>query len=186
MIKTISAREILHDTEIENKLKECFKNCANGRIRLRKCVVNAMNAGLTKEHVLSIVNDMATGIGQDEASLCAVVAIGQALRYEEKLQPVKSSILTNKGEIENRLRDCFKKCGLARKQLRKCVINALNAGLTKEEVLAISDEIVGGFGRNEVSVCAIIAVDQVLRYEENVRAKPLDIVKERKLERENA
>ena len=84
--------------------------------------------------------------------------------------------ILKESEIKNRLKECFEKCGLARRQLRKCIVNALDAGLTKEEVLAISDDIVGGFGKNEVSLCAIVAVNQVLKYEENVRAKPLDIL----------
>ena len=182
MVSTKSARELLRDGEIKNKLKECFKKCALGRIQLRKCVVNAMNTGLSKENVLTIINGMATGVGQDEASLCAVVAIGQALRYEEKHGKIKPIPIKNKEEIENKLRGCFKKCGLARRQLRKCVVNALNTGLTKEEILAIFDDIVDGLGKNEVSICAIVAVDQVLRYEETSRKEPIDVIAERRLE----
>jgi len=187
MISSQSSREILKNSEIKNKLKECFKKCALGRIQLRKCVVNAMNVGLTKENVLAIVDNMATGGVYDEASLCSIVAIGQALRYEEKHGKTKSALITDekRKEIENKLRGCFKKCGLARRQLRKCIVNALDVGLSKEEVLAVSDDIVGGFGKDEVSLCAIIAVNQVLQYEESARAKPIDIVKERELERED-
>ena len=178
MINKYSSREILKNSEIKNRLTECFKKCAGGRQQLRKCVVNAMNSGLKKEDILSIVNKMSTGVQHDEASLCAIVAIGQALRYEAKNRKTKSILITdrNKVDIENKLEGCFKKCGLARRQLRKCIVNALDAGLSKEEVLAISDDIVGGFGKNEVSLCAIVAVNQVLKYEENVRAKPLDIL----------
>jgi len=171
--------------EIRNKLKECFLKCALGRRQLRKCVVNGMNAGLTKQDVLDISDEMADGSLQDEAPLCSITAIGQAIKFEEEHKKAKQIILTadKKEELKNKLKQCFKKCGLARKQLRKCVVNALNAGLTKEEVLAITDDLVGGLGKNEVSVCAVVAVDQVLRYEESHRAKPIDIVKERKLER---
>ena len=185
MISSQSSREILKNSKIKNKLKECFKKCALGRVQLRKCVVNAMNAGLTKENVLAIVNKMATGALFDEASLCSIVAIGQALRYEEEHEKTKPTLMTDdeRKEIENKLRGCFKKCGLARRQLRKCIVNALDAGLAKEEVLAISDDIVGGFGKDEVSLCAIIAVSEALIYEESLRAKPIDIVKERSLER---
>jgi len=187
MISAQSSREILKNSEIKDKLKECFKKCALGRLQLRKCIVNAMNAGLTKKQVLEVVDKMATGTLHDEASLCAIVAIGQALRYEEKHKKSKAAFLTNHGrvEIENNLKGCFKKCGLARRQLRKCIINSLDAGLTKEEVLALSDDIVGGFGKDEVSLCAIIAVNQVLLYEESARAKPIDILKERTMERED-
>ena len=85
-----------------------------------------------------------------------------------------------------KLGECFKKCALERIRLRKCIINAIDAGLTKEEVLAITDDIVGGFGQNEISVCAIVAVDQVLRYEESSGKRSIDIVKERKFERGDA
>lgn len=187
MISKKSAREILNKSEINNKLKECFKKCALGRQQLRKCVANAMDAGLTKENVLAFINEMVTGFEQNEASLCAIIAIGQALRYEEKHGKSKPILIADKKreELENKLRDCFNKCRLAKRQLGKCLVNALDAGLTKEEILAISDDIVGGFGKNEVSLCAIVAVHQVLRYEESARARPIDIVKERELERED-
>jgi len=187
MINMQSSRDILKNSEIKNKLRECFKKCALGRIQLRKCVVNAMNEGLTKQQVLEVVNKMSTGGLHDETALCSIVAIGQALQYEEKHRKIKSILLLDKDgkEIENKLKGCYKKCGLARRQLRKCITNALDAGLSKEEVLAISDDLVGGFGKDEVSLCAIIAVNQVLEYEESARAKPIDIVKERELERED-
>ncbi len=187
MVAVGTAREILKESDIKNKLRECFKQCANGRTQLRKCVNDAMNAGLTKQNILTLVNEMSTGYLYDEASLCAIVAIGQALKRKEN--HVKSKLVSvsnnKRQEIENKLKNCFKKCGLARKQLRKCIVNALDEGLSKEEVLAISDDIVGGFGKNEVSLCAIIAVNQVLLYEESLRAKPIDVVKERELERED-
>ena len=88
-------------------------------------------------------------------------------------------------EIKNRIRECFRKCATGRMQLRRCVDNVMDAGLTKEEVLGLSDDIVGGFGENEVSLCTIIAVNQVLAYEEHARTKPIDIVKEREMERED-
>lgn len=187
MINQISSREILKISEIKTKLTEYFKKCATGRQQLRRCVINAMNAGLKKEDILLIVKNMATSAIHDEASLCAIVAIGQALRYDKRHEKTKSILIKGKKreEIEINLKNCFKKCGLARRQLRKCIVNVLNAGLTKEEVLALSDDIVGGFGKNGVSLCAIIAVNQVLEYEENARAEPLDISKERELERED-
>ena len=187
MIEAGTAREILKESDIKNKLRACFKQCAIGRSQLRKCVNNAMDAGLTKQNVLTLVNKMSTGYLYDEASLCAIVAIGQALKRKEN--HVKSKLISisnnQRQEIENKLKNCFKKCGLARKQLRKCIVNALDEGLSKEEVLAISDDIVGGFGKNEVSLCAIIAVNQVILYEESSRAKPIDIIKEREIERED-
>ena len=187
MVVVQSAREILKENDIKNKLEQCFRKCAAGRMQLRICVDRAMDKGLTKENILAIVHELSTGTLHDEASLCAIVAIGQALKRKENHSKSKLVSISNKQreEIENKLRNCFKKCGLARRQLRKCIVNALNTGLTKEELLAISDNIVGGFGKDEVSLCAIIAVNQVLLYEESVRAKPIDIVKERELERED-
>jgi len=184
----ISPREILKENEIKNKLRECFKNCAAGRQQLRQCVVRSMNDGLSKSEILKVISEISTGANQDEASLCSIVAIGQAMRYEEK-HPNHNNISVSdnvKNGPKNRLRQCLKKCGLARRQLEKCVINALNIGLSKEEILAFTDELVGGVGRDDVSLCGIIAVDQVLCFEESVRAKPIDIVKERKFEQGDA
>jgi len=181
----ISAREILKESEIKNKLKECFKKCAAGRQQLRICVSNSMDAGLSKEEVLTIINDKDTGVDQDEASLCSIVAIGQAMRYEEKHANSKTVTSTDNGKksAKIKLQRCLRKCGSGRKQLRKCVANALDAGLSKEEILAFTDEIVGGVGKDDVSLCGIIAADQVLRYEEAFRKKPIDIIKEREIER---
>ena len=171
--------------DIRDKLMEGFRKCALGRRQLRKCVINTMNEGLTKQDILDISDELADGSIQDEAPLCSITAIGQALKFEENSKKPKSIQLTanKKEQLKNKLKQCFKKCGLARKQLRKCVVNALNTGISKEELLAITDDLIGGLGKNEVSVCAIVAVDQVLRYEEDARAKPIDIVKERKYER---
>jgi galactitol-specific phosphotransferase system IIB component len=184
----ISAREILKESEIKNKLKECFKKCAAGRQQLRECVVSSMNAGLSKEEILVIISKMDTGFGQDEASLCSIAAIGQAMRYEEKHanSRIVASSDNEKKSVKIKLQKCLRKCGLARKQLRKCIVNALDAGLSKEEILAFADEIVGGVGRDDVSLCGIIAVEQVLSYEESARAKPIDVIKERELERGDA
>jgi len=161
--------------EIRNRLKECFKKCALGRTQLRKCVIDIMDVGLTKQDVLDVAAEMATGKWKDEAYLCAVTAIGQALRYEEKHKKTRSVSMEEeiKERMKNKLKQCFKKCGRARKQLRKYVVNALNAGLTREEVLAITDDIVGGFGKDEVSVCAIIAVEQVLLHNETEKLKKI-------------
>ena len=79
----------------------------------------------------------------------------------------------NKKEIENKLEKCFKRCAAGRAQLRKCVVNAMDAGLTKEELLGITDDIVGSFGMDQVSVCTIIAVDEVLKYEEIDKLKKM-------------
>ena len=181
----ISSREILKENEIKNKLKECFRKCAAGRQELRICVTSSMDSGLTKEEILSIIKNMSSNGNQDEASLCSIVAIGQAMRYEEKNANITKVLPVDNGKKSAviKLQKCLRKCGSARQKLRKCVADALNAGLSKEEILAFTDELVGGVGKDDVSLCGIIATDQVLRYEESVRAKPLDIINEREIER---
>lgn len=187
MIETKSAREILRESEIKNKLKECFRNCALGRQKLRECVIRLMDKGLAKEKILRIINKIGAKIDPNEASLCYIVAIGQALRYEERHPDRKKKSLSDKENKHclDELQNCINKCMLARKQLRKCVINALNNGLSQEEILGLTDEIVGGLGRDDISLCGIIAVDQVLKFEESVRAKPNNILKKREIERED-
>jgi hypothetical protein len=161
--------------EIKKNLIECFEKCALSRNQLRKHVNIAMDAGFTKAEVLMIADEMATSGLKDEATLCSITAIGQALKYEIEHKKVKKVSLTDKEkeEIKNRLKQCFKKCGLARRQLRKCIVNGLKTGLKKEEILAITDDLVGGLGKDQVSVCAIIAVDEVLKYEEIDKLKKL-------------
>ena len=161
--------------EIKNKLEFCLKKCARSRNQLRKCVYNAMDEGFTKEELLIIANDMANSDLKEEASLCSITAIGQALKYEVEHKKLKTTslIAQEKEDINNKLKQCFKKCGLARKQLRKCIVNALKSGLKKEEVLAMTDDLVGGFGKDQVSVCAIVAVDEVLKYEEIDKLKKM-------------
>jgi galactitol-specific phosphotransferase system IIB component len=175
----------MNKDEIIEKFQECFRNCAHGRIQLRKCVINSMHKGLTKDDVIAISDELVNQTKSDEASLCAITAIGQAIQYEFK-HPKQEKITLSaekREEVKRKLQECFKKCGLARRQLRKCVVNALNAGLSRQEILAITDELVGGMGKHQVSACAIVAVDQVLRYEETKRKTPIDIVKEREFER---
>ncbi len=169
----ISPREILKESEIKNKLGKCFKNCSLGRIQLRKCVINAIDAGLVKNDILAIANEIPKGISKEDASLCSIIAVGQILRYEKTHSSKKSILLKAEGkkEIINSFRQCFKKCCLAKKQLRKCIGNAMDAGLSTEEVLAITDDLLGGLGESQVSLCAIVAVEQALRYKENSKKK---------------
>jgi len=163
----------MNKKEIRDKLKKCFKNCATGRTILRECVVEIMEAGLTKQDILDVADEMATGKMKDEAYLCAVTAIGQALRFDEKHKRTTTISINKdiKNIIKNKLKECFKRCGRARQQLRKCVKDAMNAGISKEEILAITDDMVGGLGKDEVSVCAIVAVEQVLMHNETEKLK---------------
>ena len=163
----------MNNSQIKYKLKQCFKKCADGRTKLRNCVVEIMDAGLTRQDVLDVADEMVTEKLKDEVYLCAVTAIGQAIRYEEKHKKnVDSKInIETKKIIKNKLKKCFNECGSARMELRKCVKNALNTGISRQDVLAITDDIVGDFGKEQVSVCAIIAVEQVLMHDETEKLK---------------
>jgi len=173
--------------KIRKELKECFRKCAFGRKQLRKCVTNAMNVGLTKEEVLAITDKRGSGVRQYEASLCSIVAASQLFRYEKEHRRVKAKSVSladdEKEEITNKLRNCFRKCVLAKSQLKKCIGNAMDLGLTHDEVLAITDDVVGGLGEEQVSLCAIVALDHALSREESKRKEPIDIVEERRRER---
>ncbi|UCC20125.1 MAG: hypothetical protein JSV62_02250 [Promethearchaeota archaeon] len=165
----------LNKNELKKRLEVCFKKCADGRNQLRNSVIKAMDTGFKKEEVLAIASEM-TKLGlKDEATLCSITAIGQALSYRGETKKIKSdSIISDEKEkVKNRLIQGFKKCGITRRQLRKCVVNALNAGLSKEELLGLTDDIVGGLGKNEVSVCAIVAIDEILKYEEIDKLKKM-------------
>ena len=48
--------------KIKNKFKDCFKNCALARVKLKKCIVKAMDAGLNKTEVLALANETPTGV----------------------------------------------------------------------------------------------------------------------------
>ena len=155
------------------KLKSCFKKCATGRTQLRNCVIDIMDAGLTKKDVLDVSHEMFSSELKDEVYLCAVTAIGQAISYElDQIDKVNSNIDEEiKIIIKDKLKKCFTNCGNARKKLRSCVKDLLKAGISKEEILGITDDLVGGFGRDEVSVCAIVAVEQVLNHNEAKKLK---------------
>lgn len=155
------------------RLNNCFKKCASGRLQLRNCVIDIMDAGLTKQDVLDVADEMALGKLKDEIYLCAVTAIGQALHYESvhNTHIDFDSDKETKDIIKNKLKKCFLKCGNARKLLRKCVIDLINAGIPRVEILAVTDDLVGGFGKDEVSVCAIVAIEQVLRHDETKKLK---------------
>jgi len=161
--------------EIKKRIEVCFKKCADGRNQLRSSVIKAMDAGFTKEEVLAIANEMNKLGLKDEAALCSITAIGQALSYKKGTKKVKTPTLgsNEKEKVKNKLKQGFKNCAIARRHLRKCVVNVLNTGLSKEELLGLTDDVVGGLGKNEVSVCAIVAVDEVLKYEEIDKLKKI-------------
>ena len=100
----ISAREILTESKMKSKLKECFAKCAQGRQELRVCVSNSMDAGLSKEEILAIINKRITGVSEDDSSLCSVVAIGQMMRYEDKHVINKSLKLSNEEKKESKIK----------------------------------------------------------------------------------
>lgn len=158
--------------EIKDNLKECFRKCTLGREQLKTCVVNAMNAGLTQEEVLTITNKGGTGVREYEASLCAIVAASELLRYEKEHRYTKTTSVSftddDKEELTKRLRDCFKKCVIATSQIRKCIGNAMDLGLTHDEVLAITDDIVGRLGKGQISISGIVASTYALSFEESI------------------
>lgn len=148
----------------------CFNKCASAREQVRICIKNILDSGFPKEELYKIVNNIATGELFEESNLCAVIVILQVLKYKTKHKKTKSIKIENKKKkkIENNLKKYFKKCDLARKELKKCLINILNQGYTKEEILSFSDGIMGDNDTDESSICAIFAINQVLQYEKNV------------------
>ena len=73
------------------------------------------------------------------------------------------------------LRQCLLKCAECRAKLKKCVVKVLDAGVLKEQIMLLVDEVVGN---DTTSLCGLIALSETLRYEENIRKKPIDVVSE--------
>jgi len=66
----------------------------------------------------------------------------------------------------------------ARKKLEGCVVNALDRGLTRDEIFAGAERyLVEG-----MPFCNVIILNEILNYERDRRQPPIDIVKERKSE----
>ena len=165
----ISPREILKENELKEILKQCFKKCYLARKQLGNCVNNSIKDGSTKEEIISIAINLSSKDIDNESYLCAVVAIFQALKYKGKIGKIKKIKKNeyNRNKIEKDLKNCFKKCNTARDLLNENINLALSSGFTKEEILNISDNLVGGFEKKGTSICGIIAINQIIKFEEN-------------------
>lgn len=80
-------------------------------------------------------------------------------------------------QLQKEFAKCVKGYQKARKDLEKCVKNALDRGLTRDEILAVAEKYHSG-----MPFCIVIILNEIFNYEENIRKKPLDIEKEREIE----
>jgi hypothetical protein len=81
-------------------------------------------------------------------------------------------------DLQKDFAKCVKGYKEARKNLENCVKNALDRGLTKNEILLVAERYQSG-----MPFCTVIILNEILEYEKNKRQPPLDLVKERKVER---
>jgi len=81
-------------------------------------------------------------------------------------------------ELQKEFAKCVKGYQEARKNLENCVKNALDRGLSRDEILLVAERYHTG-----MPFCNVIILNEILNYEKNKRAKPLDIVKEREFEK---
>ena len=82
-------------------------------------------------------------------------------------------------ELQKEFGKCVKNYKQARKKLESCVVNALDRGLTRDEIFAVAERyLIEG-----MPFCNVIILNEILNYERDRRQPPLDLVKERKFER---
>ena len=81
-------------------------------------------------------------------------------------------------ELQKDFAKCVKGYKEARKNLENCVRNALDRGLSKDEILLVVERYQTG-----MPFCTVIILNEILNYEKNLRQPPLDLVKEREDER---
>jgi len=81
-------------------------------------------------------------------------------------------------ELQKEFAKCVKGYQEARKNLESCVKKALDRGLTRDEILLVAERYQSG-----MPFCNVIILNEILNYEKDKRAKPLDIVEERDFER---
>ena len=82
-------------------------------------------------------------------------------------------------ELQRDLSKCMNNFKLARKQLNKCISNALDRGLTQHEILAVSERFLSG----DCELCQVAVLSEILKYEATKRKRPINIVEEREFER---
>ena len=80
-------------------------------------------------------------------------------------------------QLQKEFAKCVKEYQKARKDLENCVKNALDRGLTRDEIFAVAERYHSG-----MPFCMAIILNEIFNYEENIRKKPLDIVEERESE----
>jgi hypothetical protein len=80
--------------------------------------------------------------------------------------------------LQKDLARCVTRYQEARKNMNKCIKNALDRGLKQDEILAVAERFQSG-----MPFCSIIILHEILNYEKNIRQPPLDILKEREDER---
>ena len=167
------------DAEARESLTYNLRKCALGRRELRGSVRLAMDAGLSKEDIIGIIRE-AGRKNYTDASLCSIIATGEAMRYEVTHPDGRSAqaSLPERTIREFEFRESMQRCVDARDDLRASVIRILDTGLTKERVLSLIDEIVGGLARDDFSLCGILAAEQILSHEETRRREPIDILAE--------
>ena len=82
-------------------------------------------------------------------------------------------------KLQKDLGKCMNNFKMARSQLNKCIVNALNRGLTQTEIMAVAQTT---FSQG-CELCQASILGEILKYEETKRKKPIDIVEEREFER---
>ncbi len=81
-------------------------------------------------------------------------------------------------ELQKDFAKCVKGYKEARNNLENCVRNALDRGLTRDDIMLVADRYHSG-----MPFCSVIILNEILNYERNVRQPPLDIIDERGDER---
>ena len=170
-------------TEAKDALLQCLRKCAEGRERLRTCMLSAMDAGLSKTDALAII-DEAGDKNSPDTSLCLTVAAGEVIRYAEAHSGERPPGVPESEKMARAqtVRNCLDTCMGAKNDLHDCVVRALDTGLSKEAILFLVDEIIHGVARDNLSLCGIVAVSHVLNVQEALRKEPIDILEERREE----
>ena len=76
--------------------------------------------------------------------------------------------------LQKDLARCVTRYQEARKNLNKCIKNALDRGLKGNEILAVAERF-----HPDMPFCGVIILNEILNYEKNVRQPPIDIVKDK-------
>ena len=74
----------------------------------------------------------------------------------------------NMNELQIELGKCMDNFNQARNQLRKCIENAMNRGLSQNEIITVVDK----YFANNCELCTAMILSDVLRYEFKDRVHP--------------